>query len=97
MDTNFPNKVTAESLAEDFAFARDSGEFANDATLLRYVAAINVDATREQFVAAAIVAGYAGNSSANRFRESRHADVQFGAEIGQPVELQKDGRLTIVE
>ena len=92
MDTN---KSTPASLAEDFAFARDSGEFANDATLLRYVAAINTDATRAQFVAAAVAEGYAANSSDRRFRESRNADVAFGAEIQQPVEMLKDGRLVI--
>lgn len=68
MDTNIS---TPASLAEDFAFAQDSGEFANQATLLRYVAAINQGATLQEFVAAAVAAGYAANSSANRFRESR--------------------------
>ena len=92
MDTN---KVTPASLAEDFAFARDSGEFANDATLLRYVAAINTDATREQFVAAAIAAGYRANSSDRRFRESRHSTVDFSREMGETVIQHKDGHITI--
>lgn len=94
MDTNIS---TAESLAEDFAFAKEqTDELRTMADVLRYVAAINIGATRAQFVAAAVASGYAANTSDRRFRESRNADVQFGAEIGQPVKLEKDGRLTIL-
>ena len=71
---------TQSTIAADFEFAATSGEFSNAATLLRYVAAINPDLTRAEFVAAAVAAGYAANSSANRFRESRKFDLQnFGA------------------
>lgn len=66
------------NLAADFAFAAASGEFANAAQLLRYVAAINPEASREAFVAAAVEAGYKANSSANRFRESRAFDANQG-------------------
>jgi len=88
-----PNKVTPESLAEDFAFADESGEFVNQAQLLRYVAAINIDATRAQFVAAAVVAGYAANSSDRRFRESRHASLALAKDCGENLTWHKDGRL----
>lgn len=67
-------------LAADFAFAAESlgpgGEFENTAQLLRYVAAINPEATLAQFVEAAVAAGYKANTSANRFRESRKFDAE---------------------
>lgn len=62
-------------LAADFEFAKeDFGS--NAAVVLRYVAALNPEATRVEFVAAAVAAGYAANSSANRFRESRAFDCE---------------------
>lgn len=68
------------NLAADFAFAAEcyhpAGEFQSKAALLRYVAAINPEATRDEFVAAAVAAGYRANSSANRFRESRQFDLE---------------------
>ena len=82
------------NLAADFTFAAESlgqgGEFKNAAQLLRYVAALNPEASRVEFVAAAVAAGYAANSSANRFRESRKFDatsygIQFDAD-GRAVE-----------
>lgn len=70
-------------LAADFEFAAESlgpgGEFKNQAELLRYVAAINPEATLAQFVQAAVAAGYKANSSANRFRETRKFDAEQGA------------------
>lgn len=63
------------NLQADFDFAAQSGELVNDAQILRYVAALNPEASRVEFVAAAVAAGYAANSSANRFRESRKFDV----------------------
>jgi hypothetical protein len=64
------------TLSADFAFAKASGEFSNAADLLRYVAAINLSATREQFVEASVLAGFKANTSANRFRESRKFDAE---------------------
>jgi hypothetical protein len=64
-----------QRLSEDLAFARDhKEEFNGNAGLLRYVAALNPDATRDEFVAACVRVGYLANSSANRFRESRKFD-----------------------
>lgn len=81
------------NLAADFAFAEadeNSADLRNEAQILRYVAAINPEATREQFVAAAVAAGYAANSSANRFRESRACSMEMDAAY---YDLQKDGRM----
>ncbi len=68
------------NLAADFAFALGckgpGGEFSNDAQVLRYVASLNQEASRGEFVAAAVVAGFKANSSANRFRESRKFDSE---------------------
>lgn len=67
------------NLAADFAFAQEcrhaAGEFLSDAALLRYVAAINPEATRKEFVAAAVAAGYRANTAGNRFNESRKFDA----------------------
>lgn len=68
------------NLAADFAFAAEcchpDGEFQSQAALLRYVAAINPEATLIEFVTAAVVAGHRANSAANRFRESRKFDLE---------------------
>ena len=62
------------SITEDTKFAQESGEFSSTAPMLRYVAAINPQATRQEFIEACVVAGFRANSSANRFRESRAFD-----------------------
>ena len=61
-------------LAADFSFAKDSGEFTRWAPLLRYVAAINPEATRSQFVEAAVSAGYTQATASKQFYESRRFD-----------------------
>ena len=64
------------NLSADFTFAKaNPQELVNQAQVLRYVAAINPEASLAEFVAAAIAAGYKANSSANRFRESRKLDA----------------------
>lgn len=62
-------------LQKDFEFATASGEFTSGAPLLRYVAAINIEATCSQFVAAAMQAGYHHHSANARFGESRRATL----------------------
>lgn len=63
------------NLIADIHFAEECpDELKNSAQVLRYVAAINPQATRQEFVAACVACGYRANSSANRFRESRAFD-----------------------
>lgn len=62
------------SIAEDIKFAQESGEFSSTAPMLRYVAALNPQATRQEFVEACVAAGFRANSSGNRFYESRCFD-----------------------
>lgn len=80
------------SLAEDLEFA--AGEFDSQAAVLRYVAAINPQASREEFVAACVAAGYPANSSANRFRESRKFDSEnYGHVFDKAGRLISEGTL----
>jgi hypothetical protein len=80
-------------IIEDIKFAEeDSDELPTAADILRYAAALNPEATRKEFVEAAVACGYPPNSSANRFRESRNFDVK---EYGYL--LAKDGSLIITE
>lgn len=63
------------TLAADFQFAQASGEFGTQAApLLRYVAAINQNASKAEFVAAAVEAGYPAHAAGARFGESRKFD-----------------------
>jgi len=64
------------SIAEDIKFAeQDLGvEFKGVAPMLRYVAAINPQATRQEFIQACAEAGYKANTATNRFHESRSFD-----------------------
>ena len=80
------------SIQEDIKFAQDAEEM-NSSQILRYVAAINPEATREQFVAAAVAMGFPANSSANRFRESRTESLRLASECGEKLSLEKDGKL----
>lgn len=72
------------TLAADFAFAKledkaHNGEFKNTAQLLRYVAALNADSTKKEFVAAAVEAGYNPATAAIQFAASRKLDcAQYG-------------------
>lgn len=77
------------SIIEDIKFAEESigGEFPSVASMLRYVAAINAEATRKEFVEACVAAGYKANTATNRFYESRKAWIQdFGGT------MDKEGR-----
>lgn len=78
------------SLAADFEFARVSGEFRAQAPLLRYVAAINLGASKAEFVAAAVVAGYPAHAAGARFGESRRFSLETEPELTQDPQ----GRLT---
>lgn len=62
------------TLAADIRFAQESGEFTRTAPLLRYVAAINPEATVSEFMAAAEVAGYNPKTAATCFYASRKFD-----------------------
>lgn len=61
------------SLHSDIKFAQaNMGEFNNSISpMLRYVAAINTDCTRKEFIDACVAAGFKANTAGNRFRESR--------------------------
>ena len=62
------------TLAADIRFAEASGEFTSRAPMLRYVAAINPEATISEFVVAAEAAGYNPNTAATCFYASRKFD-----------------------
>ena len=62
------------TLATDIQFAEASGEFTSRAPLLRYVAAINPEATVSEFMAAAESAGYNRKTAATCFYASRKFD-----------------------
>lgn len=62
------------TLAADIQFAEASGEFTSRAPLLRYVAAINPEATVSEFMAAAESAGYNPKTAATCFYASRKFD-----------------------
>lgn len=62
------------TLVADIRFAEDSGEFTSRAPLLRYVAAINPEATISEFVVAAEAAGYSPKTAATCFYASRKFD-----------------------
>ena len=73
----------------DIRFAQENdGELPTAAAVLRYVAAINTEASRDEFVAACVACGYKANSSANRFRESRNFDRTNYGHV-----FDRDGRL----
>lgn len=73
----------------DFAFAKNSGEFSRQAPLLRYVAAINPQLSKHEFVAAAVAAGYHSATASIQFAQSRRCSVEdFG-----DCQLLPDGRL----
>lgn len=77
------------SLEADFAFAEgETDELPSSSDRLRYVAALNPEASRAEFVTAAVKAGYPANTSANRFRESRKFDCE-----AYNLTADKDGRL----
>lgn len=76
------------SIAEDIKFAKESGEFSSTAPMLRYVAAINPQATRQEFIDACVAAGFRANSSGNRFYESRCFDRDNNG-----MTVDKEGRL----
>lgn len=75
-------------LANDFDFATASGEFARQAPLLRYVAAINPGATKVEFVVAAQAKGYHPATATIQFAQSRRMSASWGDMI-----LQADGSM----
>lgn len=84
------------NIQEDIKFAQDEGEMVAS-EILRWAAAVNLEATRAEFVAAAVAAGYPANSSANRFRESRAFTMKCAQEDGDKIILQKDGKIVDAE
>ena len=81
----------ATRLAQDFVFAaEDRSELPRKSHLLRYVAAINADITKKEFVAAAVAAGYHPNTAAIQFANSRRVSLSFN-EPGLRIDL--EGRL----
>lgn len=77
------------TVQDDFKFvADDQGELPHQSDRLCYVAAINPQLTRKQFVAEAVLAGYHPNTAAIQFAKSRRVSVSCG-----DVVLAEDGRL----
>lgn len=72
----------------DIDFAQPPGD--TQADTLRTIAGINYGATREQFLNAAVRAGFKRNSAAARFLESRKASLEMD---GDTYKLHADGRL----
>ncbi len=72
----------------DFDFAKASGEFDRIAPLLRYVAAINPQATKREFIVAAVQAGYNPDTAGIQFAQSRRFSLTFG-----DCSLDAEGRL----
>ena len=82
MNTLTRTQAIAAHLADDFAFAmEDDGELPSQAAKLRYVAAINEDVTKAEFVAAAVEAGFHAHSAGARFLESRKVSRSYGSEF----------------
>jgi len=83
MNTVTRSQAIAAHLADDFAFAMDDdeGELPSQAAKLRYVAAINEDVTKAEFVAAAVEAGFHAHSAGARFLESRKVSRSYGSEF----------------
>lgn len=81
------NKFTID---EDFVFAKE--ENWRQAPTLRYVAAINPELTKKEFVAAAVRAGYLAATAAIQFAQSRKFSLESGEEY-----LDKEGRLVLKE
>ena len=76
-------------IALDIDFARQSPEFFGRLTaLLRYVVALNPDATKAEFVKEATTRGYNATTAAIQFAQSRRFDVKEYS-----MELLADGRL----
>ena len=67
------NKFTID---EDFVFAKE--ENWRQAPTLRYVAAINPELTKKEFVAAAVRNGYLASTAAIQFAQSRKFSLTFG-------------------
>ena len=84
-----------EQLKSDFDFAlEDTSEFVSKnggwrAPLLRYVAALNPEATSKEFVAAAIKKGFNAATAYIQFQASRKFDLQNNDRVG----MEPDGRL----
>ncbi len=83
MNTLTRTQAIAAHLADDFEFAMDDsdGELTSQAAVLRYVAAINEDITKAEFVAAAVEAGFNAHSAGARFGESRKMSRSYGSEF----------------
>jgi hypothetical protein len=64
--------VTVSSIQADFWFAKEcTDDFKHISPLLRYVAAINPDATKKEFIEAAVREGYNPNTASIQFVQSR--------------------------
>jgi hypothetical protein len=67
-----------ERIISDFVFAEGQREeLTTMAAVLRYVAALNPEATVKEFIECAVEMGYRANTARNRFNESRAFDAQF--------------------
>lgn len=72
----------------DIEFAKAEAGW-SQADVLRYVAAINPEATKRQFVTEVTALGYHSGSAANRFSESRKTSLSCG-----DCAVDSEGRLT---
>ena len=63
-------------IAADITFTREADPAMRIAPMLRTVAALNVEATVDEFVAAAVSLGYHPNTARKQFWESRKFDTK---------------------
>lgn len=61
-------------IVDDILFSQQCEEFTQIAPMLRYVAALNPDASKKEFVAAAVEVGYNPTTAAIQFAQSRRFD-----------------------
>jgi hypothetical protein len=82
------NQDIITRIINDFANERRIGEFVGTGSLLRNVACVNPDATRKEFIAAAVASGFNKHTATIQFAKSRSIDLSFGF-----CELDSEGRL----
>lgn len=78
------------NIQADIKFALECEEFTRIAPMLRYVAAINPDATKKEFIEAAVELNYNPTTAAIQFAQSRKFDCDSYGHV-----LDKDGRLIL--
>ena len=68
--------MNAQKIIDDIKFAQDSGEFQRLASMLRWVAAVNTEASVAEFVAAGLALGMNKATLRIQFWQSRRFDIE---------------------